>query len=129
MTLIGGSRLLDSASTPWRSVSRRLPAASASEPDCRSGWPRAAGTVSAMEQTLPGFDRITVDPAKLGGKPCIRSYRFSVEHLLELVAADWTVDEIRAEFSFIEPDDVRQVLKHAAALARRDLYPPQADSG
>jgi len=82
-----------------------------------------------MEQTLPGFDRITVDPAKLGGELCIRGYRFSVEHLLELLAADWTVDEIRADFSFIEPDDVRQVLKYASALSRREPYPPQAAMG
>lgn len=81
-----------------------------------------------MEQTLPGFDRITVDPAKLGGKPCIRGHRFSVEHLLELLAADWTVDKIRADFPFIEPDDVRQVLKYAAALAHRELCLPLADS-
>jgi len=87
-----------------------------------------AGTVSAMEQTLPGFDRITVDPAKLGGQPCVRGYRFSVEHLLELLAADWTVDEIRADFPFIEPDDVRQALKYAAALAHREIYLPLADS-
>jgi uncharacterized protein (DUF433 family) len=53
--------------------------------------------------------------AKLGGKPCIRGYRFSVEHLLALLAADWTVDEIQPDFPFVEPDDVRQVVNYAAA--------------
>jgi len=81
-----------------------------------------------VEQTLSGFDRITVDPAKLGGQPCIRGYRFSVEHLLELLAADWTVEQIQAEFPFIEPDDVRQALKYAAKLAHRELYLPLAES-
>jgi uncharacterized protein (DUF433 family) len=89
---------------------------------------RDTSTVWVVEQTLPGFDRITVDPDKLGGQPCIRGYRFSVEHLLELLAADWTVEEIQAEFPFIEPDDVRQALKYAAELAHRELYLPLAES-
>lgn len=77
-----------------------------------------------MEQTLSGFDRITIDPAKLGGQPCIRGYRFSVEHLLELLAANLSVREIQAEFPFIEPDDVRQVLTYAAGLVQRELHLP-----
>ncbi len=74
------------------------------------------------------FDRITVDPAKLGGKPCLRGYRFSVEHLLELLAAGWTTEEIRAEFPFIEPEDVQQALGYAAALARNEVYIPLQES-
>jgi uncharacterized protein (DUF433 family) len=38
------------------------------------------------------------------------------------------VDEIQAEFPFIEPDNVRQALKYAAALAHRELYLLLADS-
>jgi uncharacterized protein (DUF433 family) len=52
---------------------------------------------------------------------CIRGYRFSVEHLLELLAASWTLDEIQAEFSFIELEDVQQALGYAAALARNEV--------
>lgn len=81
-----------------------------------------------MEQVLPGFDRITVDPDKLGGQPCIRGYRFSVEHLLELLAAGWTTADVQTDFPFIEIDDVRQVLSYAAALAHRDIYLPLAES-
>lgn len=66
-----------------------------------------------MEPTLPGFDRITVDPAKLGGQPCVRGHRFSVEHLLELLAAGWTAEDVLAEFSFIEADDIHQALGYA----------------
>jgi uncharacterized protein (DUF433 family) len=73
-------------------------------------------------------DRITVDPAKLGGQPCIRGDRLSVEHLLELLAADWTVKDIQADLPFVEPDDVRQALKYAAALVHRELYLPLAES-
>ena len=81
-----------------------------------------------MEQTLPGFDRITVDPDKLGGQPCIRGHRFSVEHLLELLAAGWTTEDVRAEFSFIEEEDIHQALGYAAALARTEVYLPLRDS-
>lgn len=81
-----------------------------------------------MEQTLPGFDRITVDPDKLGGQPCIRGHRFTVEHLLELLAAGWTLEEIQADFPFIELQDVRQVLGYAAALAQNESYLPLKES-
>jgi uncharacterized protein (DUF433 family) len=86
------------------------------------------GLLPGMEQTLPPFDRITVDPDKLGGQPCIRGYRFSVEHLLELLAAGWAIDEIRVEFPFIEPEDVQQSLRYAAALARNEIYIPLQES-
>lgn len=81
-----------------------------------------------MPQTVPGFDRLTVEPDKLGGQPCIRGYRFSVEHLLELLAAGWTLEQIHTDFPFIEPEDVQQVLGYAAALAHREFYVPLKDS-
>lgn len=40
-----------------------------------------------MAQTLPGFDRLTVDPETMAGQVTIRGLRFTVEHLLELLAA------------------------------------------
>jgi uncharacterized protein (DUF433 family) len=70
-----------------------------------------------MPQAVPGFERLTVESDKLGGQPCIRGYRFSVEHLLELLAAGWTFDQIHADFPFIELDDIQQALGYAAALA------------
>ncbi|MGO9292590.1 MAG: DUF433 domain-containing protein, partial [Streptosporangiaceae bacterium] len=33
------------------------------------------------------LDRITIEPGKMGGQPCIRGHRFTVEHLLNLVGA------------------------------------------
>jgi uncharacterized protein (DUF433 family) len=77
-----------------------------------------------MLQTVTGFDRLTVEPDKLGGQPCIRGYRFSVEHLLELLAAGWSFEQVRADFPFIEPEDVQQALGYAAALAHREFYVP-----
>jgi uncharacterized protein (DUF433 family) len=77
-----------------------------------------------MSQTVPGFDRLTVEPDKLGGQPCIRGHRFGVEQLLELLAAGQTFEEIHADFPFIEPEDIHQALGYAAALADREVYVP-----
>lgn len=79
-----------------------------------------------MTNTVPGFDRLTVEPGKLGGQPCIRGYRFSAQQLLELLAAGKTFDEIHADFDFLELEDVYQVLGYAAALAGREFYLPTA---
>jgi len=63
------------------------------------------------------FDRITVDPAKMTGRPCIRGLRFTVAHLLRLVAAGWTLEQIQEEFPFIEAEDIQQALLYAAHSA------------
>jgi uncharacterized protein (DUF433 family) len=60
------------------------------------------------------FDRITVEPGKMGGQPCIRGLRFTVGHLVRMVAAGRTLEEIREDFPFIEPEDVQQALLYAA---------------
>jgi uncharacterized protein (DUF433 family) len=77
-----------------------------------------------MVRTLPGFDRLTIEPDKLAGQLTIRGYRFTVEHLLELLAAGWSATEIQAEFPFIEAEDIQQALGYAAALAHREIYLP-----
>ena len=59
--------------------------------------PRLSGSrlhIGRMER----FDRITIEPGKMGGQPCIRGHRFTVEHLLTLVRARWTLEQIRADF-------------------------------
>jgi uncharacterized protein (DUF433 family) len=74
-----------------------------------------------MAQTLPGFDRLALDAETMARQVTIRGYRFTVEHLLELLAAGWSVEEIQADFPFIESDDVRQAFGYAATLVRREL--------
>ncbi|WP_020578398.1 DUF433 domain-containing protein [Actinopolymorpha alba] len=56
------------------------------------------------------FDRITVEPDKVAGQPCIRGLRFTVAHLVRLVAAGWGLEEIQEEFPFVEAEDLRQAL-------------------
>ena len=63
------------------------------------------------------FDRITVDPAVCGGKPCIRGLRFPVSRLLGLLAAGETRDGILQAYPYLEAGDIDEVLKYAAFLA------------
>jgi uncharacterized protein (DUF433 family) len=64
---------------------------------------------------MPAFDRITSDPAVLGGQPCIRGMRLSVRRVLEALATYPDREELRAEFPELEDDDIRQALEYAAA--------------
>ena len=66
------------------------------------------------------FDRITVDPAKCSGKPCIRGLRFPVHQVVELVAAGRTIEEILLDYPDLEPEDIRQALAYAAWLTKEE---------
>jgi uncharacterized protein (DUF433 family) len=61
------------------------------------------------------FDRITVEPGKCGGKPCIRGVRITVRRVLELLAAFPDRAALLAEYPFLEPEDLQQALRYAAA--------------
>ena len=61
------------------------------------------------------FDRITVEPAKCGGKPCIRGLRITVRRVLELIAAHPDREDILKEYPFLEEEDLRQAFCYAAA--------------
>lgn len=61
------------------------------------------------------FDRITVEPGKCGGKPCIRGMRITVRRVLELLATYPNRESLFAEYPFLEPEDVQQALRYAAA--------------
>lgn len=67
------------------------------------------------------FERITVDPNVMGGKPCIRGLRFPVSRLLGLLAAGKDEQSILAEFPYLEPGDIQAALAYAAALAEEEI--------
>ncbi len=73
--------------------------------------------------TLPGFDRITVDPNIMAGRPCIRGIRVTVALVLNLLAGDMTTEEIIREYPYLEPEDIHQVLRYAAWLADESILP------
>ena len=57
--------------------------------------------------------RITVHADVFGGKPIIRDMRISVEHVLGMLAAGDTAQEILREYPFLEPEDVQACLLFA----------------
>jgi len=67
--------------------------------------------------TLKPFDRITVDPNVMNGRPCIRGMRVQVSLILSLVANGMTTEEIIKAYPYIEPEDISQCLRYAAWLA------------
>ncbi len=64
------------------------------------------------------FDRITMEPDAMGGKPCIRGLRVTVGMILEAMAAGRTVEGLMADFPYIEEPDIREALAFAARLAQ-----------
>ncbi len=66
-------------------------------------------------QYLAMFDRITSDPAILGGKPCVKGTRISVEFILELIATGGTASEIIRKYPQLAPDDVAQAVRYAGS--------------
>jgi uncharacterized protein (DUF433 family) len=60
------------------------------------------------------LDRITYDPAILGGKPVIKGTRISVQFILELLAAEMSIDEILTEYPHLTREDVLAAINYAA---------------
>lgn len=71
-----------------------------------------------MAKTFAGFDRIRSDPDILGGKPCIRGMRLSVERVLQILSENPSWNDLRADYPELEEEDVRQALVFTASRAR-----------
>ena len=65
--------------------------------------------------TVDLFDRITVEPGKCGGKPCIRGMRITVRRVLELLATYSDRTALLTEYPFLDLEDLQQALRYAAA--------------
>ncbi len=64
-------------------------------------------------------DRITIEPGKRGGKPCIRGLRISVHDVLEYLASGMTQCEILSDFPELTVEDIRACLAFAADRERK----------
>jgi uncharacterized protein (DUF433 family) len=69
------------------------------------------------------FTRITVDPAKMGGTPCIRGLRIPVATIVAMVADGMTTDEILTAYPDLEREDVTEALRYAAEAVRERELP------
>jgi len=63
--------------------------------------------------------RITLDPGKRSGQPCIRGMRITVQDVLEYLAGGMTADDVLADFPELTADDVRACLAFAADRERQ----------
>ncbi|WP_434479294.1 DUF433 domain-containing protein [Gemmatimonas sp.] len=64
-------------------------------------------------------ERITIEPGKRGGKPCLRGLRITVYDVLDYLAGGMSEDEILADFPDLEREDIRAALAFAADRERR----------
>jgi len=69
-------------------------------------------------------DRITIEPGKRGGKPCIRGMRITVYDVLEYLASGMSETEILEDFPDLEADDIRACLMFAADRERKLVKAP-----
>jgi uncharacterized protein (DUF433 family) len=65
--------------------------------------------------------RITLEPGKRGGRPCIRGMRITVYDVLSYLAAGMTVAEILDDFPYLTPEDIQACLAYAAERERQML--------
>ena len=71
-------------------------------------------------------DYITIDPAKRGGKPCVRGLRITVYEVLEYLASDMSEDEILADFPDLTREDLKACIAFAADRERKLMTVPAA---
>jgi uncharacterized protein (DUF433 family) len=64
--------------------------------------------------TMPQLDRITLDPNVMGGKPCIRGMRVTVGLILGQIGAGHSMEEVLADYPYLEREDILQALRYAA---------------
>jgi uncharacterized protein (DUF433 family) len=69
------------------------------------------------------YERITVDPERMGGVPCIRDLRVTVSMLLGQLAAGLTTDELLDIYPYLEREDVLAALEYAAAVVNEREVP------
>ena len=70
----------------------------------------------------PPFDRITIEPAKMNGQPCIRGLRLTVRRVVEIVAAYPDHAELFRDYPSLEEEDLQQALAFSRAQTRH--HPP-----
>lgn len=63
---------------------------------------------------MSDLDRITQKPGVMGGKPCIRGLRVTVGMIVGQIAAGRSIEQLLADFPYLEREDITQALRYAA---------------
>jgi uncharacterized protein (DUF433 family) len=69
------------------------------------------------------LDRISIDPAVCGGKPCIRGTRIWVSLILDLLSTGMSEEELRVEYPSLTREDVLAAIAYGAEAARERVIP------
>lgn len=69
---------------------------------------------SNKEMVMAQLDRITQQPEVMGGKACIRGMRVTVGMILSQIGAGHTVEEVLADYPYLEREDIMQAIRYAA---------------
>ena len=72
---------------------------------------------------MHNLTRITFNPEVMGGKPCIRGMRVTVGTLVGLVASGKTVDQVLADYPYLEREDILEALSRRAWRAEEREVP------
>jgi len=81
---------------------------------------RASRTCFSIEtsrkeaQVVTELNRITQNPKVMGGKPCIRGMRVTVGMIVGQIGAGRSIEEVLADYPYLEREDVLQALRYAA---------------
>jgi uncharacterized protein (DUF433 family) len=67
---------------------------------------------------MSNFSRITQNPAVMGGKPCVRGMRVTVGMIVGQIGAGLTIDQLLADYSYLDREDVLEALRYAAWRAQ-----------
>ena len=75
--------------------------------------------VVAYAESVTYLDRITIEPGKRSGKPCIRGLRVTVSDVLDYLASGMSEDDLLRDFPDLTREDIRACLAFAADRERR----------
>jgi uncharacterized protein (DUF433 family) len=75
------------------------------------------GRFRLKENSMAQLDRITQQPDVMGGKPCVRGMRVTVGMIVGQIGAGHGIDELMADYPYLEREDILQALRYAAWLA------------
>jgi uncharacterized protein (DUF433 family) len=63
---------------------------------------------------MKNIERITLDPQRMGGRPCIRNMRVTAGTIVGLVGSGFTTSEIIQKYPYLEEEDIKASLEYAA---------------
>jgi uncharacterized protein (DUF433 family) len=81
------------------------------------------GAKSGKLSLMKGLDRITFNPAVMGGRPCLRGMRVTVGTIVGLIASDRDRAEILSLYPYLDDEDISQALRYAAWRAEESDLP------